>query len=594
MAERSVRARRASMQLYAPRETAAPAQAIERGMNQLSSAMDRMSSFFGQQARMEAEIQGAQYGAKNAPTAEQLRDAFQSGEELELPGGYGTVFDRAARKAALDITQTEIEFEARKRINEILANAKRNNTNPATIVDDIDAVTHGFAATFDDSSPGVARKLRASLSIWSNSKMASYENSYIAEQKSRSQSNFIANTLSMMEGFDDFIASGIPTGQVDPNTGEEIRIPMTAADMTALKMAKIEEARLKGLPASSLTTLANLFDKKLVDASNRVLVDSVLTMEDPQEAILNIGRGKVDGLSVATQNAVATLRGQDLSFSDIAKELRTRRVDELNYIESEQSFQNNQAEQSEEVYEANAMRAITEGDWATAAVQITLLAQTDPVKAQKLREEWMQDGQRRTVSSPTAINALQNLGPNITFQDVSKYWPELTPADQDKYFKRAETYENEEVRVALSFMKGELLLPSNIDAINDSDPNFEKVNIYRRLQGRLEMAALEAKRAGVDFNAREVAMRLLKEEGTNISEAEGKLKIEAGNNVITMLSSQGGFELEQGQFQEALRTVRKLITDKEAGNKDGIPANLRRLNVAQLRNLERALKEAMR
>lgn len=594
MAERSVRARRASMQLYAPRETAAPAQAIERGMNQLSSAMDRMSSFFGQQARMEAEIQGAQYGAKNAPTAEQLRDAFQSGEELELPGGYGTVFDRAARKAALDITQTEIEFEARKRINEILANAKRNNTNPATIVDDIDAVTHGFAATFDDSSPGVARKLRASLSIWSNSKMASYENSYIAEQKSRSQSNFIANTLSMMEGFDDFIASGIPTGQVDPDTGEEIRIPMTTADMTALKMAKIEEARLKGLPASSLTTLANLFDKKLVDASNRVLVDSVLTMEDPQEAILNIGRGKVDGLSVATQNAVATLRGQDLSFSDIAKELRTRRVAELNYIESEQNFQNNQAEQSEEVYEANAMRAITEGDWATAAVQITLLAQTDPVKAQKLREEWMQDGQRRTVSSPTAINALQNLGANITFQDVSKYWPELTPADQDKYFKRAETYENEEVRVALSFMKGELLLPSNIDAINDSDPNFEKVNIYRRLQGRLEMAALEAKRAGVDFNAREVAMRLLKEEGTNISEAEGRLKIEAGNNVITMLSSQGGFELEQGQFQEALRTVQKLITDKEAGNKDGIPANLRRLNVAQLRNLERALKEAMR
>jgi hypothetical protein len=593
MVERSVRARRASMQLYAPRETAAPAQAIERGMNQLSSAMDRMSSFFGQQARMEAEIQGAQYGAKNAPTAEQLRDAFQSGEELELPGGYGTVFDRAARKAALDITQTEIEFEARKRINDILANAKRNNTNPATIVDDIDAVTHGFAATFDDSSPGVARKLRASLSIWSNSKMASYENSYIAEQKSRSQSNFIANTLSMMEGFDDFIASGIPTGQVDPDTGEEIRIPMTTADMTALKMAKIEEARLKGLPASSLTTLANLFDKKLVDASNRVLVDSVLTMEDPQEAILNIGRGKVDGLSVATQNAVATLRGQDLSFSDIAKELRTRRVAELDYIETEQNFQNNQAEQSEEVYEANAMRAITEGDWATAAVQITLLAQTDPVKAQKLREEWMQDGQRRTVSSPTAINALQNLGPNITFQDVSKYWPELTPADQDKYFKRAETYENEEVRVALSFMKGELLLPSNIDAINDSDPNFEKVNIYRRLQGRLEMAALEAKRAGVDFNAREVAMRLLKEEGTNISEAEGKLKIEAGNNVITMLSSQGGFELEQGEFQEALRTLQKLITDKEAGNKANIPANLRKLNVAQLRNLERALKEAM-
>ncbi len=78
-----------------------------------------------------------------------------------------------------------------------------------------------------------------------------------------------------------------------------------------------------------------------------------------------------------------------------------------------------------------------------------------------------------------------------------------------------------------------------------------------------------------------------------IGEGEVKLKIDAGKNVITRLASQGGFELEQGQFQEALRTVQKLITDKEAGNKANIPANLRKLNVAQLRNLERALKEAM-
>ena len=130
MAERSVRTRRANMQLYAPQEVAAPAQAIARGMGQLSNSMDRMSQFFAEKASMEAEIEGQQYGARNAPTAEQLQDAFQSGEELELPGGFGTVFDRAARKAALDITQTEIEFEARKRINETARSHEDQSKSP--------------------------------------------------------------------------------------------------------------------------------------------------------------------------------------------------------------------------------------------------------------------------------------------------------------------------------------------------------------------------------------------------------------------------------------------------------------------------------
>ena len=45
------------------------AQQVEaRGLSQLSSSLDRLSNFFMQQAEQKARIEGAEYGALNAPT----------------------------------------------------------------------------------------------------------------------------------------------------------------------------------------------------------------------------------------------------------------------------------------------------------------------------------------------------------------------------------------------------------------------------------------------------------------------------------------------------------------------------------------------
>ena len=562
MAERSVRTRRANMQLYTPQETAAPAEAIQRGMAQLSNSMDRMSAFFGEKARMEAEIEGAEYGAQNAPTAEQLRDAFQSGEELELPGGTGTIYDRAARKAALDITQTEVEFEARKRINEILANAERNGTNPATILDDIDAVTHGYAATFDETSPGVSRKLRAGLSIWANGKMATYENGFIADQKVRSQSNFISNTLSMLEGFDTIIATGIPTGELDPDNGEPINRAINSSDMIALKLNAIEAARRRDFSPSSLTTLGNLFDKKIIEAANRVLIDSVLIGEDPQEAIIAIGRGKVTELDIATQNAVATLRGQNVAFSDIAKELRTRRIDELKYVEAEEDEITRQNDKLEKVYVAEAMEALVYGNVEDAEVAIGLVKRINPERGMELEKEWLEAGESRTVSDPDAIRFLERLQSNISFPDVATHFNMLNLADKRKYYQRAETYQSAAVKDALTIMKGALSLPANIDAINDADPDFEKVQIFRRLAGRLASEAASAKSNNIDIDPDEIAQRLLSSVGEDLDVAVKRLVVDQANLIVEQLVGIGNFVVERGDFATAVSILSKLIIAK--------------------------------
>ena len=561
MAERSVRTRRANMQLYTPQETAAPAEAIQRGMAQLSNSMDRMSAFFGEKARMEAEIEGAEYGAQNAPTAEQLRDAFQSGEELELPGGTGTIYDRAARKAALDITQTEVEFEARKRINEILANAERNGTNPATILDDIDAVTHGYAATFDETSPGVSRKLRAGLSIWANGKMATYENSYIAEQKTRSQSNFLFNQLSTFEAFDEIISKGIPTGLKDDN-GEPIHRPITADDMTNFKLGRMEEGKRKGLTGSALNALGNMWDQGLIEAANKVLIDSVLILEDPQEVIIAIGRGKVTELDIATQNAVATLRGQNVAFSDIAKELRTRRIDELKYVEFEEDEITRQNDKLEPVYVAEAMEALVYGNVEDAEVAIGLVKRMNPERGMELEKEWLQAGESRTVSDPDAVRFLERLQSNISFPDVATHFNMLNLADKRKYYQRAETYQSTAVKDALTIMKGALSLPANIDAINDADPDFEKVQIFRRLAGRLASEAASAKSANIDIDPDEIAQRLLSSVGEDLDVAVKRLVVDQANLIVEQLVGIGNFVVERGDFATAVSILSKLIIAK--------------------------------
>ena len=595
MAERSVRARRANMQLYTPQETAAPAEAIQRGMAKLSNSLDRMSQFFGEKARLEAEIEGAQYGARNAPTEEQLRDAFQSGEELELPGGFGTVFDRAARKAALDITQNEVEFEARKRINDIITTATRNGTNPATILDDIDAVTHGFAATFDDSSPGVARKLRAGLSIWANSKMASYENSYIAEQKTKSQSNLLSNMLSSFEGFNKIIADGIPDGEPDPQTGVQPVRALTSKDLIALKADRIDAARRAGFPASSLTTIGNLFDKNIIEAANQVLIDSVLLGGDTRYVINAIGKGRIDGLDAATQSAVATLRGQDLSFSDIAQEVRKRRINEIQYLEFEETEKNNNSEKLADINAAKALNAIYDGNAEDAIIFINFIKGSDPVRAALLKEKFLDAGGQRSKSSPEALSILAGLDSNIRIVDIETYGSELSLVDQRKYFKRAEFYQNEEVQVALTFMKGELILPADLNTISKDNENYKKVAIYRKLEGRLIKAASDAKANRVEFDAFEVAQTLIEEQGEDFSGAIKTLQIKAANDIIRKINTlgNGDYDLQPDQFLETIDLLNQILRDKEQNNHSAYSRKIKNTTPESLRNLILSIQKAM-
>ena len=336
-----------------------------------------------------------------------------------------------------------------------------------------------------------------------------------------------------------------------------------------------------------------MFDKEIVEAANRVLIDSVLIGEDPQEAITAIGQGKVTDLDIATQNAVATLRGQNVAFSDIAKELRTRRIDQLKYVEAEEDQINRENEKLEEIYVADAMEALVYGNVAEAEYAIGLVKRVDPVRGMELEKEWLEAGESRTVSDPDSIRFLERLQSNISFPDVATHFNMLNLADKRKYYQRAETYQSEAVQTGLTIMKGALSLPANIDAINDADPDFEKVQIFRKLAGQLASEAALAKSKNIDIDPDEIAQRLLSSVSEDLDVAEKSLIIKNSNDIIDKLVSEGGYNLERGDFSSALSILNTIIAAKRAGDKSKIPAKLRTTSLGALLNQKKKLIEAM-
>ena len=113
MAEQ-VRVRRPNVALRIPQVRFVAQEAEARAKSGIAQSLQRMSNYFLQQAEQKAQIEGAEYGAAQAPTEQQIQDAAQRGEELELPGDQTTVYGKAARKAALSIASDEVTALASK------------------------------------------------------------------------------------------------------------------------------------------------------------------------------------------------------------------------------------------------------------------------------------------------------------------------------------------------------------------------------------------------------------------------------------------------------------------------------------------------
>ena len=577
-----------------------------QGLSQLASSLDRLSSFFLNQAADKARIEGAEYGAENAPTPEQINEAYASGEELELPGDDTTVYGRSVRKAALAIADDEITALASNRMSNLaqafdialndetmtderLAKLAADNDvtdfSPQSFADALDTINAGYAAVLDENAPGVARKFRAQAAITANSKFNTYLEAYVKKENERQEAKFYQTQENV---FSVTVVSDFLKGE-----------------QGLLRLEKLREERTRKsvsfVTGSEIKTFQDNMDATQKTAAMQVLTDATFAQPDPVGIISAVQGNKLGGdkIPIGVRNSVQLLKSMGMSNSEIAKELRTLRSEQINFEENEQANVNAKAQQALPQLKADVITAMGKGDNEAFKTAIDALRQNHPEEAANLEQTFIEAGRRRTVSDPDVRNALVNLisSAELSFDNVAAAVANGTLSNKDiEYFQgEANKIENEEFSETAAFMRGLFELPTNYTAIKDTDPNFQKAQIFARLRGKLERRLTEARQLGQNYDAFAIANELITDEGDAIIEVENKIKITSGNRIIDLVN---GFEKElqaigQDKFEDGdfVSVIDFLQAQKRLEVRERIPA-LRNISDASIAGFIKNLKEA--
>ena len=537
MAEQ-VRLRETLTPLRVPRVSFAGAEAQARGLGNLAQSLSRMSNFVAQQAESKAVIEGAEYGARNAPTAKQIEEAAADGASLELPGDQTTVYGKAVRKAALSIASDEITALASDKVTRInsifnahlegtmseaqeaeaLSGIGINDFSVDSFATALDTVAAGYGAVLDEQSPAVARKFRAEMGISNNAMWSKYLDKYVKKQDE--QLEFSARDAHQKTFTVPKIEALLETA--DGNKAID--------GLRAVELSKMSPH----LSGSEVKTFLDNMDKTIKDAAKKIVADGTFATDRPTNTIGLISQGKVTNLPLAVRNGIKELRDQGMSFTDIGKALREERNAQLNFADAEQKLANDQSQRNEPGAIALVRKSMASGNRGEFDANIKVLAGINPEKAQELTDEFNNAGRIRTVSDPEIKKVVQNLAAadDLSFDDIDKYAPGLNLKDQKELNDLIDSQESEELAAAKDILSA-FDLPLTYTAISDNDPNFEKAQIARRGKSELTRRFQEAKNKGLDFDGIAIADTIAKNISEDFKTVEIKLKKQAADKKIT-------------------------------------------------------------
>jgi len=201
-----------------PPISSAGAEAAARTGQVLVENLNRLTSFAFEEANKQAAAEGLEYGAANAPTAQQIKDAADKGEPPPMPGDQSTTFGRAARQGALAAMKQSMEVEARNKIAELHATARQTEMTPQAYQKAMQDVIDGYGTAAAKVSPATALGVRASLSTMASSQFIAHSDWYLTKQQAKQKIQYIGGIDTLINGVEQDIAAGdtvanTPNGQ---------------------------------------------------------------------------------------------------------------------------------------------------------------------------------------------------------------------------------------------------------------------------------------------------------------------------------------------------------------------------------------------
>jgi len=447
-------------------------------LSNLSSNLDRMAQTFYSNAVQTAKIEGAEYGALNAPTEQQLLDASESNTELDFVGNNDSVFGRYARTATLEATSDQLTLMAKQSMSSIIVEGKMNGTDPSDIAKQLDSVTSGLSDVLDNESPVTAKKFKATMGIYANAEYKTYASKYITDKQAEFKTTWTLNfdstvNVNLPKLIEAGITTKIPTDtKQDGTTVYKNEQVVTTKEVLQNIKDKLFSTRPVGTTSAEILARSKQFDDQVLQSAKDIVNEAVFKNENPYKMLKLIKDNKLDKLPLSVRSAFSVVGGEDKNL--LKKVAQDAYDDSIKEIETKISHQNILRQENIRVVEINASTALLNSNSAQALKdyqeQIDLMLKLDIKKYKEMRD--------LLKENPTLSYAPYSSG--ATFDKVSRKFDELnvdltqselntflltkklSKDDFDEFTKKLSSRSDKEFNRALTDARSRLKVPVSI------------------------------------------------------------------------------------------------------------------------------------
>lgn len=436
----------------------------------IGQQLDRMASVAFREAEVQAKIEGAEYGATNAPTAEELLEMQSEEERAELmPGGTGTVYDRAAREAALRVIGVNLETAARDEIATARINAKTNFTPVDQLQAEIDGIINGYSGALYDISPAAAPQLRASLASVGNSAAVAHTTLMADRAKQQAEFNATAGMETIVNGAQDRIYAAASI------SAEEV------LNITLLDRGKIQQLADIVDDDAKLAQYLGDFNQSVDKALVGVVTD--WAMKDPMKHRQQWIAGKVE--DVAVKNVMSLMSAEQRR--DAFKAINQAESDYYSRLSQQEAVieRNNAKEVRRLVGDFNEV--LINGNEKDAERVFGLLNDLDPDKAKSYRDAFFESGgtdDLQTVYDLQIASSRGQLTEGMILEAINGR--RLSKTSSGMFFNALASQTNADHQDAMRLVRSEFGIPdSGMFVLDEGGLRAEAMQTVARFQAQL-------------------------------------------------------------------------------------------------------------
>ena len=447
-------------------------------LSNLSSNLDRMAQTFYSNAVQTAKIEGAEYGALNAPTEQQLLDASESNTELDFVGNNDSVFGRYARTATLEATSDRLTLMAKQSMSSIILKGKMNGTDPSEVAKELDSVTSGLSDVLDNESPVTAKKFKATMGIYANAEYKTYASKYITDKQAEFKTTWTLNfdstvNVNLPKLIEAGITTKIPTDiKQDGKTVYKNEQVVTTKEVLQKIKDKLFSTRPVGTTSAEILARSKQFDDQVLQSAKDIVNEAVFKNEDPYKMLKLIKDNKLDKLPLSVRSAFSVVGGEDKNL--LKKVAQDAYDDSIKEIETKISHQNILRQENIRIVEINASTALLNSNSAQAVKdyqkEMDLMLKLDITKYKEMRDLLKENPTLSYAQySSGAIfdkvsRKFDELNVDLTQSELNKYLldKKLSKDDFDEFTKKLSSRSDKEFNRALTDARSRLKVPVSI------------------------------------------------------------------------------------------------------------------------------------